>query len=131
MTARRRDLDVATRAWRALAAVPNGKQKDRYQSRARDLPAMLRTSGLAAALAVLGSNKDAGTRRLADDVMAELAGFAGLTGCRDVAATLDQLNASPVVLRRAEEHARVFADWLKRAAEVEALLARPPQVDHA
>jgi hypothetical protein len=129
VSAPRYDLGVATRAWAAVQRVaaeradPSDRPQDRYRSRAVQLPAMLRTSGLAAALVYLGS-KDVMHRRLADDLMAELrAAVPGLAGGDSVADLVRALGASVVVQRRAERHARLFADWLKRAVETEKLAA--------
>jgi CRISPR type III-B/RAMP module-associated protein Cmr5 len=101
------------------AVQPGAWQK--YSSRAKELPAMLRTSGVVATVAYLGSKKD--TKPIAEDLIAELWRGPMATGVvvasSDVEGALRELTkATTTELRRAEEHARRFADWLKRAAEV-------------
>ena len=116
MTAPRRDHGVAQAAWTQVATVADGKFAQ-YRSRVLQLPVMLRTSGLVASLAYLASKGDV-HETLANHVAAQIGPGVNPTGPATPQAVIAALTSgTPAVQRRAEEAARLYADWLKRSVE--------------
>ena len=116
MSATRRDAGVAQAAWTAVSSVERESFR-KYRSRVLELPIMLRTSGLVASLAYLAS-KGEQHEALAN----QLASYLGPRLGKDTAASPSVIIRAvaaegTVGQRRAEDTARMFADWLKRSVE--------------
>jgi CRISPR/Cas system CMR-associated protein Cmr5 small subunit len=124
VTAPRRDHGIAQAAWTAVSGVPD-KTFPKYRSRVLQLPVMLRSSGLVASLACLAS-KGEEHKTLADQVAKHIGPIVSATGAATPGSVIAALTAgTPAGQRRAEEAARMYADWLKRSVESRKHQAKP------
>lgn len=129
---RRREQWRQHYAMLAIDAVP-AAQKDAYQGRAQNLPAMIQNMGLAGTLAFLLS-KTASDQRLARDLSTWLllpeAGIGWTTGAKvagnnGVWRAIGHPTTTARTYRRAATEAKHFGVWLKRWSKAEAAANQP------
>lgn len=111
------DQQRAAYAARCLDRVPDAEMAE-YASRIRSVPALLLSSGVGQAIAVLSSKPD--TAPIARDLIAWLGRAPGIPwGVTDIALPdrLSHPTTGIAAWSRASEEALAIAGWLKRLAE--------------
>lgn len=120
----RRDRDLAATAWRLIERIP-ADARSRFRSRAMGLGPMVVTSGLAATVAFLEAKAGPGAptdslkrayRITSDSLAQHVLGDSTATG-GGLLVKVSTLEMTAAHYREASADARVFALWLRRAAE--------------